>query len=321
MRSPILLALLHGTRAVGVSLSLRRLTRNGITELSQRASPICGRAAITLGIGPHSSLYCVYVSRIYYIELGLQNCRFCFATVGCLSTALAELLFSEWSRTCRAAETVRPLPASQIRWTVNWGSRWLSAGTVTSRYTAMAFFSKVSPWQLVQNHYFWHQTLLSSLYCVAYRTQHSVPGMNVNLSLCSIPILLILIFLSAYVVLYNHILFFVLTMFSSNPYHSPLHIADLLNGARRYRISLSASSSSLCRNESPVSLFCSFGRFCNSFHLSLIWKSTVQFIWFQHSKNYTLVSCIPCLLCMTLNPCICCTIVLLAWNRHGSLCL
>jgi len=53
--SPILLALLHGTRAVGVSETLRRRTRNGITELLQRAPPIFGWAAITLGIGPHSS--------------------------------------------------------------------------------------------------------------------------------------------------------------------------------------------------------------------------------------------------------------------------
>jgi len=37
LRSPILAALLHDTRAVGVSESLRRRTRNGITELSQRA--------------------------------------------------------------------------------------------------------------------------------------------------------------------------------------------------------------------------------------------------------------------------------------------
>ena len=34
LRSPILAALLHGTRAVGVSQSLRHGTRNGITELS-----------------------------------------------------------------------------------------------------------------------------------------------------------------------------------------------------------------------------------------------------------------------------------------------
>jgi len=41
---------------VGVSESVRRRTRNGITELSQRAPPIFSWAAITLGIGTHSSL-------------------------------------------------------------------------------------------------------------------------------------------------------------------------------------------------------------------------------------------------------------------------
>ena len=56
LRSPIPAALLHGTPAAGVSQTLRRRTRNGITELSQRAPPIFGRAAITLGIGPHSNL-------------------------------------------------------------------------------------------------------------------------------------------------------------------------------------------------------------------------------------------------------------------------
>ena len=55
MRSRILAALLHGTPAAGVSQTLRRGTRNGITELSQRVPPIFGRAVITLGIGPHSS--------------------------------------------------------------------------------------------------------------------------------------------------------------------------------------------------------------------------------------------------------------------------
>jgi len=55
LRSPILAAILHGTRAVSVSQSLWHGTRSGITELSQRAPPIFGRAAITLGIGPHSS--------------------------------------------------------------------------------------------------------------------------------------------------------------------------------------------------------------------------------------------------------------------------
>jgi len=40
-----------------VSQTLRRGTRNGITELSQTAPPTFGRAAIALGIGPHSSSY------------------------------------------------------------------------------------------------------------------------------------------------------------------------------------------------------------------------------------------------------------------------
>jgi len=40
--SPILAALLHGTPAVGVSQTLRCGTRNGITELPQRAPPIFG---------------------------------------------------------------------------------------------------------------------------------------------------------------------------------------------------------------------------------------------------------------------------------------
>jgi len=55
LRSPILAALLHGTPAAGVSQTLRRGTRNGITELSQTAPPTFGWAAITMDIGPHSS--------------------------------------------------------------------------------------------------------------------------------------------------------------------------------------------------------------------------------------------------------------------------
>ena len=41
----------------GVSQTLWRGTRNGITELSQRVPLIFGSLAITLGTGPHSSLY------------------------------------------------------------------------------------------------------------------------------------------------------------------------------------------------------------------------------------------------------------------------
>jgi len=57
LRSPILATLLHGTRAGAVSQTLWRGTRNRITELSQRAPPIFGWAAIMLGIGPHSSCF------------------------------------------------------------------------------------------------------------------------------------------------------------------------------------------------------------------------------------------------------------------------
>jgi len=55
--SRILAALLHGSPAAGVSQNLRRGTRNGITELLQRAPPIFDRVTITLGIGPHSSCF------------------------------------------------------------------------------------------------------------------------------------------------------------------------------------------------------------------------------------------------------------------------
>jgi len=42
----ILAVLLHGTRVLGV---------NTLCGVEERAPPIFGRAAITLGIGPHSS--------------------------------------------------------------------------------------------------------------------------------------------------------------------------------------------------------------------------------------------------------------------------
>jgi len=44
-----------GRSSSGVSQTLRHGTRNGIRELSQRAPPIFAWAAITFGIGPHSS--------------------------------------------------------------------------------------------------------------------------------------------------------------------------------------------------------------------------------------------------------------------------
>jgi len=55
LRPSLAFAYIGSVIAWGVSQTLRRGTRNGIMELSQRAPPIFGRAAITLGIGPHSS--------------------------------------------------------------------------------------------------------------------------------------------------------------------------------------------------------------------------------------------------------------------------
>jgi len=48
----VLAALLHGTVVVGVSQALRRWTEGAM---------YIGRAAITLGIGPHSSIYSLFV--------------------------------------------------------------------------------------------------------------------------------------------------------------------------------------------------------------------------------------------------------------------
>ena len=53
----------------GVRQTLWHGTRNGITELSQRAPPTFGWAAITLGIGPHSSLVLFFSKRSVKLEL------------------------------------------------------------------------------------------------------------------------------------------------------------------------------------------------------------------------------------------------------------
>jgi len=48
----VLAALLHGTLVLGSAK---------LCGVEQRAPPILGRAAITLGIGPHSSLALLYI--------------------------------------------------------------------------------------------------------------------------------------------------------------------------------------------------------------------------------------------------------------------
>ena len=66
LHSPILAVLLHSTRAVVVSQSLRRGSRNGIMELSLlvifMGATYILRVAIMLGIGPHSSLVTVFTA-------------------------------------------------------------------------------------------------------------------------------------------------------------------------------------------------------------------------------------------------------------------
>jgi len=59
--------LLHGTPAASISQTLRRGTRNGITELSQTVPPICGWAAIMLGIGPPHILVDVCVMFFIFV--------------------------------------------------------------------------------------------------------------------------------------------------------------------------------------------------------------------------------------------------------------
>jgi len=55
LRLSLAFSYIGSTPEAGVSQTLRRDTRNGSMELSQRAPPIFGWAAITFGISPHSS--------------------------------------------------------------------------------------------------------------------------------------------------------------------------------------------------------------------------------------------------------------------------
>ena len=62
LRSAVLAALLHGSPAAGVSQSLRRGTRNGITELSQRAPSSARRPScwVSTHIVVSSSVLCTF---------------------------------------------------------------------------------------------------------------------------------------------------------------------------------------------------------------------------------------------------------------------
>jgi len=58
LRSPILAALLHGTRAAGVSQTLRHGQGMELQNFRRRRHLLFRSAAITMGIGPHSSCCC-----------------------------------------------------------------------------------------------------------------------------------------------------------------------------------------------------------------------------------------------------------------------
>jgi len=90
LRSPILAALLHGTRAAAISQTLWHGTRNGITELLQKAPPIFGWAAFTLGISTHSSYNCDKVNGCILS----CNCQFtCCPYIACFNVLHSVALF------------------------------------------------------------------------------------------------------------------------------------------------------------------------------------------------------------------------------------
>jgi len=82
LRSPILAALLHGTRTAAVSHTLWRGTRNGITELSQTAPPIVGHHAghrHADAVKRHAVMYTRLIHRytsvaVTYIERTATRC-------------------------------------------------------------------------------------------------------------------------------------------------------------------------------------------------------------------------------------------------------
>jgi len=77
------------TPAVGVSQSLRHGTRNGIImKLLQRSTPRFGRAAITLGIGPDSSLNIMHL-------LIMQWCLWRSSNSSVVANAKL-ILFTDW---------------------------------------------------------------------------------------------------------------------------------------------------------------------------------------------------------------------------------
>jgi len=98
LRSSILAVLLQSTPPASVSQALRRGTRNGITELSQRAPPIFGWAAIALGIGPHSSMVALCNRADHYIFIlflsSSSSFFFLLSFFPCLISAVRNWMFT-----------------------------------------------------------------------------------------------------------------------------------------------------------------------------------------------------------------------------------
>jgi len=68
----VLAALLHGTLIVASAK---------LCGAEQRAPPIFGRAAITLGIGPHSSIICI--SLLHYLAIHRSRTQGCSNKISC----------------------------------------------------------------------------------------------------------------------------------------------------------------------------------------------------------------------------------------------
>jgi len=63
-RPSLALSYIGSVTALQSNQTLRRGTGNGIMELSQRAPSIFGWAAVTMGIGPHSSFNTVLLTHL-----------------------------------------------------------------------------------------------------------------------------------------------------------------------------------------------------------------------------------------------------------------
>ena len=90
LRSPILATLLHGTGAVGVSQTLRRGTRNGITELSlfNRGRHLYSEGGHHLGHRPTFYFFLISCQTICRPMLSVTTCKFSLSSIACVKQQL-----------------------------------------------------------------------------------------------------------------------------------------------------------------------------------------------------------------------------------------